>query len=73
MEDLVLQYSAKAREVTYGAEHSPQAYSFWTEHGSFMQPWKHVDTGSVKKCDNADAIYAPDTIQTKKDKAKPTN
>lgn len=68
-----MKYSEKAREVTYETEHSPQAYSFWTEHGSFMQPWKKLDSGAVRKCDNADAIYAPDTIQNKKQKAKPSN
>lgn len=60
---MALQYSNRASEVVYGTEHSPEAYSFWTSHDSFLQPWKHLESAELKRCDNADALYAPDNVR----------
>lgn len=59
LEDLIKEYSQTTREVSYGTERSPEATSFWSEHGNFIQPWKKLDSSVLKKCDKTSSIYAP--------------
>lgn len=59
------EYRAKTHAVAAeSTDRSNVAYTFWSTHGTFIQPWDnlHPRETVLRKCNSAESIYAPDNL-----------